>query len=67
MAMTRMHFVALAEIIEMELAEFGADVTAQTAIEQVAYNLAHYCETQNDHFDRDKFLEACGMLEGHVR
>lgn len=51
--MTKKHFVALAAIT----AEINNDATRRF----VAEGQADYFATLNPHFDRDRFLKACGL------
>ena len=56
MIMSRKHFQALADIV--------AEVPAQgIGPEALAERLAEFCATQNPHFDRDRFVRACGVGE----
>jgi len=59
MSMSRKHFQALADIVA-EYAEGGEGV----GVERLAHDLATFCREQNPHFDRDRFMRACGV--GHL-
>lgn len=52
--MTRKHFIALAATVK------GADMTAE-ARRALAESHADMCAASNPHFDRTRFLEACGV------
>ena len=52
--MTRKHFIAIAQI----LADADLDYNSRNT---VAQDFAEYLSTQNENFDRDKFLTACGV------
>ena len=57
--MTKKHFKAIAEIIsEHNLTSY---IDPKAAIRSIAEELADFCATTNPHFDRAKFLEACGI------
>lgn len=51
--MTKKHFVALAAIT--------AGISNDTTRRFVAEGQADYFATLNPHFDRDRFLKACGL------
>lgn len=69
--LTRKHFQAAADIMETRLryAEeyFGKSdldpvrIGYKAALEDVACDLADYFFDENDRFDREKFIEACGL------
>lgn len=54
--MTRKHFIAIARI----LAD-GEGRTDYATRREVALGLADYFAGENPHFDRDRFLSACGI------
>lgn len=54
--MTRKHFVALAQLVNDRK---GLIPTA--ALESLARDLADFCQQQNSNFDRQRFLDACGV------
>ena len=60
--LTRKDFKAVAEIIETERDVWECkNSTARSALAQIARDLADYFATQNPRFDRQKFLNACGL------
>ena len=58
---TRQHYEAIAEILK----EAGEDWQGGTPTECIIYGirdqLADYFAQDNERFDREKFLEACGL------
>jgi hypothetical protein len=58
--MTRKHFQQLADMIKREK-NYGGD-SATLAV--VAEELAKICKANNPAFNRDRFLEACGLPDG---
>lgn len=54
--MTRKHFIAIAAIIAD-----GDGRTDYAARKEVALGLADYFAGENPHFDRKRFLTACGI------
>jgi len=57
MSLTRKHFKAIAEIIRPFFCP-------QSDIKRIfCENLADYFATENERFDRNKFLKACGVLK----
>ena len=72
--MSRKHYVALAHILcrNMIASQVADDADAKDAklptghyhralVRQLAYDIATYCASDNANFNRDRFLEACGM------
>lgn len=62
---TRQHYKAIAEILKTQL-EFPlkkdrCPVTHGAAICGIGIDLAEYFYDDNPRFDRDKFMEACGL------
>ena len=63
--LTRQNYKAIAEIINHQIDP--ACVVSEdpccvcSAIEIIANNLTNYLAKDNPHFDREKFLEACGL------
>lgn len=58
--MTRKHFKELAAIIQEHYTATD-NVTVQVVLERVARDLARFCREQSGAFDRERFLDACGM------
>lgn len=62
---TKKDFKAVAEIIKREYTYFDDtgedDVEGKQATSSIAFRLADYLATQNLRFDRQKFLDACGL------
>jgi hypothetical protein len=62
MAMTKKHFVKIAQSINAQRYETpGKEVG--TALDELARVLAGFFAQDNAQFDRARFLEACGMNE----
>lgn len=59
--MTRKDFEALAAIIAAAMKEAPSMADPQTALAFVANRTADHCQTRNQHFDRARFLAACGV------
>jgi hypothetical protein len=59
MTMSRKDFEAIATIIDVTRADYGAD----GGVREVATELANYFVRVNHRFDRERFLEACGLPE----
>ena len=59
--MTRKHFQAVAEAIRLEVKFLEADTDAHKAVRRVAQDLATVFKQANSNFDRQRFLEACGL------
>lgn len=59
MSLSRMHFEAIAKRIR-EIPSTN-DQAIDIAIRDFADSLADYFATQNQNFDRDRFIKACGM------
>ena len=59
---TKQHYKAIAEIIKDEKDNWGSNPTqVHIAIAEIAKDLAAYFAKDNPHFDRQKFLAACGL------
>jgi hypothetical protein len=58
MSMTKMHFQALAESVRIAL---NAHPESREAIKEVAEGIAHVARLANSRFDKDRFMEACGL------
>ncbi len=62
---TKKDFKAIAEIIEAEFTAYDAigedDTEGKHATASIAGHLAYYFATQNPNFDRERFMEACGL------
>lgn len=57
--MTRKHFEAIAAIIDgISIGQGGHDVVT---LFEVTERLADYFASQNERFDRERFLKACGF------
>ena len=56
--MTRKHFQALAQMFKRQ---FDDNSTPVLQIKIMANEVADVCQSCNDRFDRQKFLEACGL------
>lgn len=54
--MTRKHFRHLAGMVKW----WGSQDTP-LSIHSIADDLAAFCQSQNPGFDRERFLEACGL------
>lgn len=67
--MTKKDYIAIAAVIKharkewIELNDHSADYQTAVgdAIEGVATDIADMLQRDNDRFDRDRFLEACGV------
>jgi hypothetical protein len=59
--MTRKHYQLLADMIRREYEVYENDAAT---LASVADTLATICKADNPRFDRDRFLEACGMPDG---
>lgn len=55
MALTRKDFEYLADILK------DAEPQTDKMVKRLAIQIANWCETQNDLFDRKKFLKAAGV------
>lgn len=58
--MTKKHYKAIAEIIKAETSHVNPKFLF-IPTEELSNKLADYFEQDNDRFDRDKFLSACGL------
>lgn len=67
MACSRKDFVAVAKIIAQEHANSGANQARRAVCEQIAWNLSHYFGSENQQFDKIRFLNACGVSCGVER
>lgn len=56
--MSRKHFQALAAMVKDT---FEAAEITTVGRDQLAARLADFCAEQNERFDRNKFLAACGV------
>ena len=56
MSLSRKHFNKLAEIVDL----MGDSITDE-AQAYLAECLADFCECENPLFDRERFLQACGV------
>jgi len=63
MSLSRKNYEAVANIINirLEAAREADDQGAIGAICDTAYDLSWYFKTDNQAFQRDRFLEACGI------
>ncbi len=59
MALTKKHFVSLAEIVR----ELDYDFTPDVLRHKLKQELATWCEHQNHRFNRSVFFEACEPRE----
>lgn len=63
--MTRKHFEAIARILEWRNGSpdstIDFDSGYNTAIRNIADDMADYFENENPRFDRERFLTACGF------
>lgn len=57
--MTKKDYQLIAEVIS-EARLLWKDAVEAPAVRSVAYRLANALSVQNEHFDREKFLAACG-------
>ena len=55
--MTKKHFKALADVIKLA-ADSGM---SQQQLRAIAVGIALVCKRDNPAFNRDKFIEACGL------
>lgn len=63
---TKKSIKAIAEIIKIEYnkdlcGNINFDGSWNAALEQIGQDLTDYFAEQNSHFDRQKFLDACGL------
>lgn len=58
---TRQHYKAVAEIIKKHSSEDNFSIKV-IDVDVLTYHLADYFAKDNERFDREKFLEACGCL-----
>jgi hypothetical protein len=62
--MTKRHFIALAAIVRGNVeavANGDEDENVHAMLETVASEIADFCGRENERFDRDKFMGACGL------
>ena len=59
--MSKKDFEAIANVIANEMGFAENDYTAN-AIAEVARGIADVCQESNHRFDRDQFLDACGVV-----
>ena len=63
--MTRKHFQALAEILSRRGCHIAHDPLFaegwHAATSAITHAIADYLASENPNFDRDRFLEACGL------
>lgn len=57
---TRQHYKAIAEIVKKNTARTG-EIMVYIKRADVVCDLADYFAQDNPRFDRDRFLEACGL------
>lgn len=55
--MTRKHFVAIAGIIKL----FYTNAKSKRLLESIVNSLCDFFEKENNLFDRDRFIKACGI------
>ena len=63
---TRQHYKAIAEIIREQkehVRVFTGHMMAEAACKDIAAQLADYFAKDNPRFDREKFLNACGITD----
>lgn len=60
--MTKKHFISIAKIISERLNNVQ-NLDTQLEAMNLASKLADYFAQENPHFDREKFLSACGVRE----
>jgi glycine/serine hydroxymethyltransferase len=58
--MTKKHFKEVADLISKEL-KFAETPSAKTAIREVAKGLCETFKSLNSNFNKEKFLDACGI------
>ena len=58
MAATKKDYVAIAAIVQARIVEHTGHFAEQAAIQQVAWDLAHYFGSTNQAFDKARFLRA---------
>lgn len=63
--LTKKDFKAVAEIIRKRKnrCELDRHLQAGFGVDAIKCDLADYFATQNPRFDRDKFMQACGLTE----
>lgn len=60
--LTRKHYEAIAEILSEHKDDSQySTVIDERRVESISLSLADYFEKDNPRFDRDRFLEACGV------
>jgi len=62
--MTRKDYQLLASAISSSYNTWNA-IAARMAISDVAHELARQLKIDNEKFDRDRFFEACGIIDGN--
>lgn len=58
--LTKKHFKAIAEVVN-KVTEEDVFTTNDDFRQTISQELANYFVTQNPQFDRQKFLDACGL------
>lgn len=59
--MTKKHFIAIAASINDVRESCSDSPETVWALDEVSNNIADVCADTNPNFDRERFLEACGV------
>jgi hypothetical protein len=62
--MSRKDYIKLANALRETVGhvkDSGAPMVAVAAVRRLAVTVADVCGADNDRFDRDKFIDACGL------
>lgn len=58
---TKKDFKAIADIVKQACGIYDKQEVSGEIAYDISHNLADYFATQNPYFDRQKFLDACGL------
>ena len=59
--MTRKDYVAMAQVIREEVDNFDSIPEAMTAIHNITEGMAKVFKQDNERFDYERFISACGL------
>jgi hypothetical protein len=60
--MTRKHYEAMAKTIRYHVEGYEPVEPARIAIDRLVRDICHDLKVENRNFNRDRFIEACGLL-----